>query len=286
MPTPAVPGVRLGRRVGPFAGCVDEDLVRRFAAATNDPSPQARSGVAMPPVALVTSVWDAQNAAREVLVAEEVQRSATGGVHGEHDVRRHREIVPGERLRTWVEAYGSRPAGRNAVVTLRYVTIDVAYAVVAEQWWSTVYLGTTCEQVGEAPPDHAFPEQAREHLVGTYGVEVDPDMARRYAEVSGDWSPHHFEVDAARASGAERPFLHGVCTMALCSQGVAQLVADGDPRFLQRVAVRFAAPMPLGESLRLRVYDAGHLTYAFEAECAGVPVVTHGRAELIGAAGG
>ena len=25
--------------------------------------------------------------------------------------------------------------------------------------------------------------------------DIDPDMARRYAEVSGDWSDHHFHVE-------------------------------------------------------------------------------------------
>ena len=65
--------------------------------------------------------------------------------------------------------------------------------------------------------------------LGTYDITIDHDMARRYAEVSGDWSEHHFDVEAAVRSGFERPFLHGLCTMALCSQAVVDLVAGGDP---------------------------------------------------------
>jgi acyl dehydratase len=111
---------------------------------------------------------------------------------------------------------------------------------------------------------------------------VDTDMARRYAEVSGDWSAHHFDVEAARRSGVERVFLHGLCTMALCAQGVVQLVAGGDPSRVRRVAVRFASPTFLGERLDVRLYDAGPLGYAFEADSAGATVITHGRAELRG----
>jgi hypothetical protein len=75
-------------------------------------------------------------------------------------------------------------------------------------------------------------------------------------------------------------FLHGLCTMALCAQGVTALLAGGDHTRLRRIAVRFASPTFLGETLRVRLYDAGPLGYAFEADCAGARVVTNGRAEL------
>jgi acyl dehydratase len=272
-------GVVLGAPVGPFPGRLDADLLRRYAAAT-DPSPGVVAGAAVPPVALVTQVWDAQNEARGALVPEELQRSATGGVHGEHDVVLHRPLVPGEPLRTWVEGHGARPARRNALVTLRYRTLDVDDVLVAEQWWTTVYLGATCDAVGDPPPDHAFPDGARIRPLGTYAADIDEGMARRYAEASGDWSPHHFDVAAARRSGVDRPFLHGLCTMALCAQAVVELVAGGDPDRVRRVAVRFAAPTLLGERLDVRLYDAGPLGVAFEADAAGAAVITHGRAEL------
>ena len=277
---PDGPGVVLGSRVGPFHGCLDTDLVRAYAAATDDPSANARAGQAVPSIAIVTQIWDAQNTARAELVPEALQRSATGGLHGEHDVVLHRPLVPGEPLRTWVNGHGSRTAGSNSIVTLRYATVDADETLVAEQWWSTVYLGTTCDRVGEPPSEHAFPEAARHQLVGTYEIDIDVATARRYADVSGDWSPHHFETEAARRSGFDRPFLHGLCTMALCAQGIVDLVASGDPDRIRRIAVRFATPAFLGESLVVSLYDAGALGFAFEAHSAGAAVITGGRAEL------
>src|SRR5207302_11488179 len=128
------------------------------------------TGAAVPPVAIVTQIWDAQDAGRAAAVAEEVQTSASGGMHGEHDVVLHRPIIPGELLQTWVEGYASRPAGRNALVTLRYSTFDEHEALVAEQWWTTVYLNTTCAVAGPRIPDHTFPEEARQRPAGTYTV--------------------------------------------------------------------------------------------------------------------
>jgi acyl dehydratase len=276
----AAPGVVLGTRVGPFAGRLDSDLLRRYAAATADPSPAVQAGTAVPPVVLATQVWDAQTEARAALVPAELQRSASAGVHGEHDVVLHRPLVPGEPLRTWVEGHGARLAGRNALVSLRYATVDAGDALVAEQWWTTVYLGATCDPAGRPPPDHAFPAAARKRPLGIEAVDVDEGMARRYAEASGDWSAHHFDVEAARRSGVDRVFLHGLCTMALCARVVVRLAAGGDPDRVRRVAVRFASPTFLGEPLDVRLYDAGPLGLAFEATSAGAAVITHGRAEL------
>lgn len=273
-PSGELPGVVLGERVGPFEGCLDADLLARYDAVTGG----TVDGVH--PVAIVTQIWDAQNHARNQLVPAALQASATGGVHGEHDVVVHRPIVPGASLRTWVDGHGSRPAGRNSLVTLRYTTVDADDAVVAEQWWTTVYLGVTCATVGDPPPDHAFPDDARLRPLGTWSTEVDVDLPRRYAEVSGDWSDHHFSAEAARRSGVDRPFLHGLCTMGLCAQAVMDVAADGDPTRARRVAVRFAAPTLLGEPLDVVLYDAGPGAVAFEATCAGATVIAHGRAEL------
>ena len=107
------------------------------------------------------------------------------------------------------------------------------------EWWTTVYLGVSCQPVGEPAPDRSFPDAVRQRPLGTYVVDVDAGMARRYAEVSGDWSPHHFDAEAARRSGPARPFLHGLCTIALCVQGVVDTVTGGDPDRVRRP--RFAS---------------------------------------------
>ena len=192
----------------------------------------------------------------------------------------HRPVVPGETLQVWVEGHSARSAGRNALVTLRYILRDERRSLVAEQWWTTVYAGTSCPPTGKPPPEHGFPQDARKRPCGAYRVKVDAEMAWRYAAVSGDWSAHHFDAGAARSSGFDRPFLHGLCTMALCGQAAAQVIAGGDASRIRRIAVRFAAPTFLDEQLEVRFYEAGPSAYAFEATCAGAEVITNGRAEL------
>jgi acyl dehydratase len=274
------PGVVLDQRFGPFEGCVDEELVVRYAAATNDPNERVRAGLAVPPAAIVTQIWDAQEATRVQLVSPHVRTGAVGGVHGEHDIVLHRPIRVGERLQTWVDGYGARPAGRHSVIVLRYTTLDDAGALVAEQLWSTVYFGMSCAPTGAIVPDHGFADEAREHPLGASVVHIDDGMARRYAEASGDWSAHHFEVAAAEVSGFDRIFLHGLCTLGVAAQAVVATVAGGDPDRVRRLAVRFASPAFIGDDVEVHLYDAGPSVVAFEAASNGVVVLSQGRVEL------
>jgi acyl dehydratase len=252
----------------------------QYAQATQDVSARVQAGAAAPATAIVTQVWHAQEAGRRALVSEELAASAAGGVHGEHDIVLHRPIRPGEPLRTWAEGHGARPAGRNAAVTVRYATFDERGELVAEQWWTTVYLKAACELAGTAAPAHAFPEEARDRVVGEYTVRVDDDLPRRYAEVSADWSPHHFDDEVAQREGFPRRFLHGLCTLGLCAQGAVSAVAGGDPDRVRRIAVRFAAPALVPGDVSLSVHEAGHGLYAFEARGGGQLVIRDGLLEL------
>jgi acyl dehydratase len=269
--------LRLGASVGPFGDRFDLERVHQFLRATGQARPSPRSVEEVPPGAAVTLLWEAQNAGRDALVPPEFQQAASGGVHGEHDIVWHRRFTLDEPLLTWVEGWGARPAGGHSVVTLHYVTKDAADHVVVEQWWSTVWLGVTCRTEGAAAPEHAFPDEARNHTIGSWAVEVDEDMAHRYAELSGDWSAHHFDEASARRSGSDRPFLHGLCTFALCAQGAVDVGAGEDVGALERIAVRFARPMPLGDRLELELSRVGPKELAFEARSGVRTVVSNGR---------
>jgi acyl dehydratase len=151
---------------------------------------------------------------------------------------------------------------------------------VAEQWWTTVLLGTTAESTGPELPDYSFSSD-HEAVVADDVVPIDEVMARRYARVSGDHNDHHFSVEGARRSGFEAPFLHGLCTMALCTRAATSTVAGGDPRRIRRVAVRLTAPAFLGHSLGVRVYGRADGRFALEARCGDHVVIKNGLVELV-----
>ena len=276
--------IDLGQRHGPFPGTLDPTAIDQYAAATNDTNPLVASGTAVPATFPVILIFDAQWAANAA-VPKAVYQSGRNGVHGEHEVLMHRPLVPGEALETYSEPFAVRNTRAGARVVLHMEQYGADGRLAVEHWWTIFFPG--CDlltDVGPEPPDHTFPETAREHLVGSATEHVELDTPTRYAEVSNDWSAHHFELDAAHGAGVDHLFAHGLCTMAMCTQAAVAMVADGDPARVRRVAVRFASPTRLDADVTIDVYDAsateGPGVYAFEATCAGAPVIKHGRLEL------
>jgi acyl dehydratase len=225
-------------------------------------------------------VFDAQYAANAA-VPRSVYETGRSGVHGEHQILLHRPLVSGEPLETWSAPFAVRNTKAGARVVLHMEQFGTDGMLAVEQWWTIFFAGCDAlADVGPEPPDHTFPDAARAHPVGSVTQHVDLETPTRYAEVSNDWSAHHFDLESARRSGFDHLFAHGLCTMAMCTQAAVGLVADGDPARVRRVAVRFATPTRLDEDLTVDVFDAGDGVYAFEAACAGATVIKHGRLEL------
>jgi acyl dehydratase len=276
--------IDLDQRHGPFAGTLDPLVIAQYAMATNDTNAPVVSGDAVPATFPVILIFDAQWAANSA-VPKSVYQSGRNGVHGEHEVFMHRPLVPGEALQTFSEPFAVRNTRAGARVVLHMEQYGTDGNLATEHWWTIFFPGCDeLDDVGPEPPDHTFPESARDHLVGSVTQHVAGDIATHYAEVSNDWSAHHFDLESARKAGVDYVFTHGLCTMAMCTQAAVALVAGGDPSRVRRVAVRFASPTRLDADLSVDVYDASASgragVYAFEATCAGAAVVKHGRLEL------
>ena len=267
-------------RHGPFPGHLGPEAIAAYAAATGDQTAAVLDGLAVPAVFPVILVFTPQEAARAD-VPEAVWQRVRGGVHGEHDIVLHRPLVPGERLDTssWISAVRTSRTGSQIVVQFEQVDADGAVAV--EQWWTMVLLGLHgVADLGAMPSDHRFPDDARTQPLGSATQHIDKRTAHRYAEVSGDWSAHHFDIEVARAAGFEFVFTHGLCTLAICTHRLLDLLGVEDPGRVARVAVRFASPTPLDHVLTVNAYGIGENSFAFEATSRGVATITHGRLDL------
>jgi acyl dehydratase len=267
-------------RHGPFPGRLEPQRIAEYAAATGDETVCVLTGKAVPAVFPVILAFAAQQAANGDVPAA-AWRQAHGGVHGEHDIVLHRPLIPRESLITFSEISAVRTTRAGTQVVLHIEQIDAGGAVAVEQWWTTVLLGLrSMADLGSTPDDHPFPDSARNHPIGSTMQHIDERIAHRYAEVSGDWSAHHFDIDAARATGFDFLFTHGLCTMAICTHRVLALLGVRDPGRVRRVAVRFASPTPLGNDLIVNAYRSNEPSFAFEATCGGATVITNGRLEL------
>jgi acyl dehydratase len=267
-------------RHGPFSGILDLENIAAYASATGDRTPSVLDGATVPAVFPVILVFAAQEAARSDLPAA-IWQHVRGGVHGEHDIVLHRPLTPGERLDTWSQIAAVRTTRAGTQVVMQFEQIDAVGEVAVEQWWTMVLLGLqNLADLGAMPADHRFPDDARNNPLASVAQHIDKDLAHRYAEVSGDWAEHHFDIETARAAGFDFVFTHGLATMAICTHRVLGMLGVDEPGKVRRVAVRFASPTPLDADLTVDVFGIDENSFAFEAAANGTRTISHGRLEL------
>ena len=201
-------------------------------------------------------------------------------VHGEQDMHFHQPLVPGAELTTAAEAHSVRVGRSGTRFTTRIVSNDVDGRTVMEVFSTTFIRGMSDgDSGGPDKPVHALPPD-RGEPVATFTVHVDDDQTYRYRDASGDTMPIHVDDAFAKSVGLPGIIVHGLCTMAMCSQAVVKTVAGGDPSRLRRLAVRFSKPVLPGNDVVTTIYDIGNGAYAFEATSAGSTVIKDGRAEV------
>jgi acyl dehydratase len=266
---------------------IDADAVIAYALATNDPNGAYLGGGAVPPLFTASLLretildGDGAEAVRDAI------RGTWGGVHGQHDVHLFRPLRPEMGIRWTTSLYAARQTTAGVLVTTRIAVCDREGEPLAAHFWSSLFLGGIIDaDVGPDLPDHTFPADGRQHPLGRHVFEVAPDQGFRFAGASGDRVAHSIDDEAARQEGFPGKILQGLCTLSMCSGAVVLLGAGGEPDRVRRFAGRFSAPVFPRQELVVEVFDAGATddggrVLVFEAAADGVPVVRHGRAELV-----
>jgi acyl dehydratase len=278
----ALPLEKLGTTYDEVTEVIDPDRAKAYAAATNDPNPKYADGTYAPPVFGVVPTWGAMGLAVGDVVPGDALMMI---VHGEQDMHFHQPLVPGTKLTTSATAHSVRVGGSGTRFTIQVDAKDDAGQPVLTEYVTMFIRGMSDgDSGGPDKPTHEV-DLASATKVGTFSVHVDDDQTYRYKDASGDMMPIHVDESFAKQVGLPGIIAHGLCTMAMCSQAVVALAADGDPGRIKRLAVRFASNVFPGNDVETTVYalapdEAGNVTYAFEATSAGATVIKNGLAEV------
>jgi acyl dehydratase len=248
---------------------VTAEALQVYADATDD--------VVGGPVFSLLPVWDAAGQVSRAVASDDIRPHV---VHYEQDIVLHRPLVPGTRVssRATPVALLGRPNGTSLV--LRTETRAEDGELLNEQYITEFFRGVESpESVGERAPDHRL--EARDEPVAEITYPVAEDQTVRYADASGDHFAIHLDDEFARSVGLPGRIVHGLCTMAFTGRAVLDATGVADPARVERLAVRFSAPLFPGDTLTTRIWDLGGGSYGFEAVSGqGATVVKDGRAVL------
>jgi len=248
--------------------------IHGYAAATNDDNPAYEGDdVVAPPMYHVKPFIGLM---QELAGDPELEIDHLRLVHGEHAMRFHRPIRPGDAiaLRGTLKSVDVKSSGTLFAYGLfGYVGGELALE------GRTSYFIRGEKKPGQKraprPPAPALPAPD-----WTCAQPVTEDQAIRYAAASGDGNPIHTNPDVAKAAGLPGCILHGLCSMAFATRDIVDQYCGGDPNRLASVSVRFARPVFPGETLTLKVWQDGDQLSFLTENADGKVVISNGTAEI------
>jgi NAD(P)-dependent dehydrogenase (short-subunit alcohol dehydrogenase family)/acyl dehydratase/putative sterol carrier protein len=105
---------------------------------------------------------------------------------------------------------------------------------------------------GEAPPEEVveFPERDPD-----FEEEASPSLDQPLLyRMSGDIYRLHVDPEFARASGFEKPIMHGLCTHGFACRAVIKHLFPGEPERMRRFRLRFSRPLYPGVPIKTQIW--------------------------------
>jgi acyl dehydratase len=234
--------------------------------------------------AVVPALLDVATTAMRSVWRSDVEGYDMRSMHGEHDLMIYKPIMSGQMLRSRAAAVGLVPKSSGTLLVTKTETRD-GDALVNEMTFVNFLRGIELDSpVGEGEPSLGSAPAPDVEPVATMRYHVDPDQSFRYADASGDFGTYHVDPEAAQEAGFPGVIVHGLCTMAFAARAIVDACCERDPSKLQRLGVRFAAPLLPNQEIATRIYrDESHSgsTYMFEVDDASdATVIRRGIAEV------
>lgn len=177
----------------------------------------------------------------------------TGILHGEQDTVFHNPIPTEGKITTEgvITNFYDKGAEKGAIVTAEADTYHSN-----GQKLFTNYFTLFCRKDGgfggpDSPKEPAeFPERPPDFEEDALPTGDQPLLYR----LSGDIFQLHVDPDFARASGFEKPIMHGLCTHGYACRAVVKHLFPGEPERIKRFRVRFSKTLYPGVPIKTQIW--------------------------------
>ena len=264
---------------------VTKEHLLKYAHATNDTNPfyidESREGGIIAPVLFPVRIlhhplWNA-------LTDPELNCDLVMLLFGEQDMHFFSPMRPGDIIETQGEITKMEKKASGEIFDLRGTCRRDGEIVVEATSRFFIRSRQKIQKKGPSKPKPAQPTVPE--ILFSHSSTVREDQTYDYAKASADHNPIHTDHDYAKKAGLGGVILHGLCTMAFTSQAFVACAADGDPRRLKRLKVRFTRPVRPGDTVTTQAWEQERtdklITYGYQAITQqGHSVITDGIAQV------
>ncbi len=180
----------------------------------------------------------------------------TGILHGEQDIIFHDPIPTEGTLTTEgrITQMYDKGAGKGALVVAEADTVHSN----GRKLFTNLFTLFSRKDGGfggeDAPPDVVeFPDREPDFVEDAHPSADQPLMYR----LSGDVFALHVDPQFARATGFEKPIMHGLCTHGYACRAVVKHLFPGEPERIGRFKVRFSRTLYPGVPISTQIWKTG-----------------------------
>ncbi|CAI4225780.1 unnamed protein product [Auanema sp. JU1783] len=181
-------------------------------------------------------------------------------LHGEQYIEIFESLPASGKLRSETRVVDLLDKGSGALILSEVITYDDATnKKLSRQLVSTFQVGGGGFGGNRSHPDEVQPAKIPESAPDAVVEEVtNEDQATLYRMGSLDLNPLHVDPEFATMSGFKQPILHGLCSMGFATRHIIKTWTDNDASKLQKIKVRFSAPVLPGQTLRTEMWKNGN----------------------------
>jgi acyl dehydratase len=250
-----------------------------YSAALGESDPRcfdtgAPGGVLAHPLFPVCYEWPVSRPIRQI---PELRAHFPRLVHAEHDLRIHRPVRQGDRLRTSATIVSVQQRKPGAFVVFRFEAQDAVGEPVSTTDFGVLYRGVSVDGTDRGPSIE-LPPVAR-NLEPRGDIRVEANAAHLYTECARIFNPIHTDIAHAKAAGLPGIILHGTATLAL---SISRVLNGIDPRRVRRVRCRFSGMVLMPNRLEVHGALGGSCISLETRNDKGEVVVSRGSIDLDG----
>ena len=178
-----------------------------------------------------------------------------GLVHGAQSVKIHKPIAPSGKLTTVSEIKGVYDLRKMASLVVGTETRDAKGELVFETEWNIIFrLDGNFDGPPPPPTEHVRPSDRAPDWRREETTTREQALLYR---LSGYLTPLHADPNFAKASGFDRPILHGLCTFGHMGRAAVIHAAGGDPTKIAAIGGQFRKPVLPGDTLVTEGWQEG-----------------------------
>jgi acyl dehydratase len=188
---------------------------------------------------------------------EQAKKNMLMLVHGDQYMQFYEPIKPGDKITCRARITDIEDKGTGEIIKINMLSTYGNGTKMVESDWGLFIRGAGSgqRQVNKKPRPEEIHQTGQAAF--TKVIKVPIDITYRYSKASNDYNPIHLDNEVAKKAGLDGIIVHGLCTMAMTSEGIIEAYLDSEPSKLLSLGVRFSAPVYPGDELVVEGWENG-----------------------------